>query len=179
MIELQNLKKIRQSLDLTQHQFAKTAGVSQSLIAKIESGKIDPCYSKIKKIEDAISLLSSKTEIRIEEIMTQKVITISQDAKAIDAIKLMNLKNISQIPVLEGHEIVGLLSESSALEHLEQIKQALVKEIMDEVPPVVSSTARIGVVSSLLHHYPIVLIKKKGVLAGVITKSDLLKKAIV
>ena len=42
MDELIELKKLRKKLGLTQNQLAKRANVSQSLIAKIESNKIDP-----------------------------------------------------------------------------------------------------------------------------------------
>src|SRR3990167_7882340 len=114
-MELQNIKKMRMALGLTQHQFAKQAGVSQSLVAKIEAGRVDPTYSKVKQIEEALHLLSSKKEVPLEEIMTKKIITLKPSEKAAEAVKLMNSKNISQIPVVEGNNVIGLVSESSAL----------------------------------------------------------------
>ena len=177
MLELQNIKKMRIALGLTQHQFAKQAGVSQSLVAKIEAGRVDPTYSKVKKIEEALHLLSSKKEVSLEEIMTKKIITLKPSEKAAEAIKLMSSKNISQIPVVEGNNVIGLVSESSALENAEKIEDSNVTEIMDEEPPIVTITTTVSVVSSLLKHYPIILVKKKGTLVGVITKSDLLRKA--
>ncbi len=177
MLELQNIKKMRMALGLTQHQFAKQAGVSQSLVAKIETGRVDPTYSKVKQIEEALHLLSAKKELSIEEIMTKKIITLKPSEKAAEAIKLMNSKNISQIPVVEENNVIGLVSESSALENLEKIKNSNVAEIMGEEPPIVTITTALSVVSNLLKHYPLVLVKKKGNLVGVITKSDLLRKA--
>ena len=50
VFDITHLKKIRKQLDLTQYAFAKEAGISQSMVAKIESGKLDPTYSYIKKI---------------------------------------------------------------------------------------------------------------------------------
>ena len=177
MIELQNIKKIRMALNLTQHQFAKNAGVSQSLIAKIEAGRVDPSYSKIKRIEETLHLLSSKTELNLKEVMTKRLITIRPSDQAAEVIKMMNSKNISQVPVVEGDNVIGLVSESSALENVEKLKNSLVREIMHEAPPIVSVTAALSVVSNLLKHYPIVVVREKGALAGVITKSDLLRKA--
>lgn len=51
---LDEIAKRRKLLGLTQKQLAKIAGVSQSFIAKIESGKIDPSYSKAKAIFDTL-----------------------------------------------------------------------------------------------------------------------------
>ena len=55
--ELSEVKVIRKKLGLTQGELAKAAGVSQSLIAKIESTKIDPTYSKVKLIFHALESL--------------------------------------------------------------------------------------------------------------------------
>ncbi|MBI2575829.1 helix-turn-helix domain-containing protein, partial [Candidatus Woesearchaeota archaeon] len=43
--ELANIKTLRKKLGLTQSGFAGQVGVSQSLVAKIEAGRIDPSYS--------------------------------------------------------------------------------------------------------------------------------------
>ena len=56
--ELSEIKKIRKNLGLTQTQLSKRANVSQSLIAKIESGKIDPTFTKTKKIFEHIKGLN-------------------------------------------------------------------------------------------------------------------------
>lgn len=176
-LELQNLKRMRLALGLTQHQFAKQAGVSQSLIAKIESNRVDPTYSKVKQIEGALQLLSSKKERSLEEVMTTKLITARPSDKAREVIKIMAQKNISQIPIVVGDNVVGLVSESSALEHAERLKSSTAAEIMGEAPPIVSVSTSFSAVSQLLKYSSIVLVKKKGILAGVITRSDLLRKA--
>jgi predicted transcriptional regulator len=49
---------------------AKFAGVSQSFIAKIESGKIDPSYSKVKTIFDVLDL-SLEEIIRPKQYITK------------------------------------------------------------------------------------------------------------
>ena len=55
-------------------------------------------------------------------------------------------------------------------------KSTKVSEIMQEAPPIVSKTTSIQVVSSLLKHYPVVVVSEGGRLVGLITKSDLLGK---
>ena len=175
--ELEAIKKIRKKLEMTQTELANRAGVSQSLIAKIESGRIDPTYTKAKKIFSALSELEKKEEIKAEQIMTSRIISISPDMSIKDAISKMKKFNISQLPVIEEHKLIGLASESSILEALLNSKgNKQVKDIMQESPPIISKTTSIQVISSLLKHYPMVLVSEGGKLVGLITKSDLLGK---
>ena len=46
MYKLSEIKRLRKKLEINQKELAVRAGVSQSLIAKIEAGKIEPTYSK-------------------------------------------------------------------------------------------------------------------------------------
>ena len=74
MIELNEIRKIRKKIGITQTGLANRAGVSQSLIAKIESGRIDPTYTKTKKIFAALSDLEKKEEIKAEQLMNSKIV---------------------------------------------------------------------------------------------------------
>ena len=84
--ELEEIREIRKKFGLTQSELAKRAGVSQSLIAKIESGRIDPTYTKTKKIFAALSDLEKKEEIKAEQLMTNKIISISPSTSIKEAI---------------------------------------------------------------------------------------------
>ena len=174
--ELSEIKKIRKSLGLTQTDLAKRANVSQSLIAKIESGKIDPTFTKTKKIFETLDLLQNKEEIKADELMNRKVVSVSPVDSIKESISKMKKYGISQMPVLDGQNVVGLVSESTLLDALMSKKSNKIEEIMEESPPTVSKTASVKVVSSLLKHYPIVLVSESGKLVGLITKADLLAK---
>ena len=174
--ELEEIKKIRKKLGMTQTELANRAGVSQSLIAKIESGRIDPTYTKTKKIFAALSELEKKGEIKAEQLMTNKIISISPSTSIKEAITKMKKHQISQMPVIDEHKLVGLVSESTILDALLKSKSAKVKEVMQESPPIVSKTTSIQVISNLLKHYPVVVVSEEGKLVGLITKSDLLGK---
>ena len=173
--ELDEIKKIRKKLELTQTQLANRAGVSQSLIAKIESGRIDPTYTKTKKIFSALDDLEKKEEIKAEQIMSAKIVGVAQRDSIKEAIAKMKKFQISQLPVVEDHKLIGLVSESIILDAMLNSKgDNNVGDVMQEAPPIVSKTTSIQVVSSLLKHFPIVIVSEGGKLVGLITKSDLL-----
>ena len=67
---LEEVAQKRKMLNLTQKQLAKLAGVSQSLIAKLESKKIDPSYTKVKAIFDALERLETKTEVHAAKVLS-------------------------------------------------------------------------------------------------------------
>jgi CBS domain-containing protein len=56
--------------------------------------------------------------IRIKEVMTEKVITISPDASIKDAARLMMDKKIGCLPVVEGDRMVGLVTETDMLRYV-------------------------------------------------------------
>ena len=171
MLDLTKLKEIRIKLGATQKQFAQIAEVSQSLVAKIEAGRLDPSYSNVIKIEQAIELLKGKKEQEAKDIMTKKTITAGPDEKIESVIKLMAKHSISQIPILDKENIIGLVTEGSILEK----KGRTAKECMIEAPPIVASSTKFSVIKTLLEFYPIIAVKEKGRLVGVITKADLIK----
>ena len=86
--ELEEIKKIRKKLGLTQTELANRSGVSQSLIAKIEAGRIDPTYTKTKKIFAALSDLEKKEEIKAEQLMTAKIIGVAPADSTKEAITI-------------------------------------------------------------------------------------------
>ena len=174
--ELEEVKKIRKKIGLTQTELAGRAGVSQSLIAKIESGRIDPTYTKAKKIFAALSDLEKKQEINAGQLMNSRIVSISTGTLIKEAIGKMKKNGISQLPVIDGHKLIGLVSESTLLDAMLNSKATQVKEIMQESPPIVSKATSIQVVSGLLKHFPLVLVSEEGKLIGLITKSDLLGK---
>ena len=174
--ELEEVKKIRKKLGLTQTELANRSGVSQSLIAKIESGRIDPTYTKTKKIFAALSDLEQKEEIKAGQIMTDKIVSVNSHEPIKDVIVKMKKFQISQLPVIDGNHLVGFVSESTVLDALLNAKAKQVKEVMQESPPIVSKQTSIQVVSNLLKHFPMMLVSEEGKLIGVITKSDLIGK---
>ena len=178
---IDEVSKKRKAMGLTQQKLARLAGVSQSLIAKLESQKIDPSYTKVKAIFDALERLQTEAEVRAEEVLHSKVISIQKSAPVSKAVQTMAEYGYSQLPVFDGEHPVGSISEKtiigkvSAGKDLNQISSLPVGAVMEEAFPQVGEDAPLPLISSLLHVYPAVLISAKGKVVGIVTKADLLK----
>ena len=178
---LEEIAKKRRQLGLKQAELAKLAGVSQSLIAKLESGKIDSSYTKVKTIFDALERLETKTKIQEEKIVPNQIISVQKDEPISKVIRLMKDRGYSQIPVFCGRQSVGSISEKTILRQilegkdLAQISKLPTEDIMEEAFPQVSEDAPLSLISSLLQTYSAVLVAKKGNVVGIITKADLLR----
>jgi len=70
---LEDIAKRRRQLGLKQSELAKMAGVSQSLIAKLESGTIDSSYTKVKTIFDVLERLEAKTKIQERKVVPTRL----------------------------------------------------------------------------------------------------------
>lgn len=173
---LSEIKQRRKKLGLSQIELAKLANVSQSLIAKIEAGKIDPTYTKTKRIFDALDKADAKEDQKIKEVMNSKIISVKPSDSVKEAIQKMRRYDISQLPVIDNEVAVGCVSEAILLDALLENKpHSTVDEVMADPPPVVPTESSLRIVTGLLKHFPMVLISSKGKLGGVITKQDMLK----
>jgi predicted transcriptional regulator len=176
----EDLKKRRNELGLTQSDLAKRAGVSQPLIARIESGDVDPRLSTVKKILDAFEEAEKEQQIIIKDLMHSPVIHVSPDDSVEEVVNLMHLHGFSQIPVLDKGVPVGSISEDMIVRLMSEskkksISQLKISEIMGESFPAVSPGISISVVSHILEGNPAVLVVEKGTVVGVVTKHDVMK----
>ena len=92
---------------MTQSELANRSGVSQSLIAKVESGRIDPTYTKTQKIFKALSELEKKEEIKAGQIMNPKIVSVASNEPVKEAISKMKKFQISQVPVIDVLQACG------------------------------------------------------------------------
>ena len=181
--DLREIKSRRVSANLTQSQLAKLSNVSQSLIAKIEAGNIEPSYPKAKKLFDCLRQLHAKHEKHAEEIMTKPVLFVKADDNLKKAIKELEKHGLSQLPVIKDDKQLGSISEKSILTKINSsrgldIDKAKAEEAIEESLPTIQANTPESVVRQLLNFNPAILVVKKGKIAGIITKSDLLKQML-
>jgi predicted transcriptional regulator len=178
---LEDIARRRRQLGLKQSELAKAAGVSQSLIAKLEAGTIDSSYGKVKTIFDVLERLEFKTKVQTEKVVHSEVISVQKSEPISEAVRVMQEHGISQVPVLDGKQSVGSISEKAILyqilggQDLEAISRQSTERIMEEAFPQINEDAPLSLITSLLQTYSAVLVSRKGEIVGIITKADLLR----
>jgi len=182
MMELptpESIKKKRIKLGLTQSELAERANVSQPLIARIESGDVDPRLSTIKSIVAALNDME-KSRITAKDLMTAPVISLSPDEAVEQAVKLMEKHGFSQLPVLENGVPIGSISESELVQamgsrDIDRISVARVRELMEDSFPAVARGTDMSTISALLETNHAVLVMEMGKVVGVITKYNIMR----
>jgi predicted transcriptional regulator len=178
---LEEIGRRRKLLDLSQKELAKISGVSQSMIAKIESGRISPSYLKTKAIFDTLESLERRNELKAKDVSHSKVVGVQVHDAVAKGIRVMREAGFSQLPVFNGSQVVGSLTEKIILDRLfsapkpDEVSRQTVEKIMEEAFPTVSEETPLSMVSALLQYAPAVLVSRRGHVQGIITKADLLK----
>lgn len=176
--ELSELRRLRQSANLTQIQLARYAGVPQSVISKIEKGKTDPSYSHVQRLFEYFAHAQKTKEKTAADLMTSGVLSLKPSDHVSLAISLMKKHSISALPVLSEGRAIGHVSEDSILHHLTSGRVVggwPCSRIMDEPLARIPLSTPAEAVRSLLTHSRAVLVTKGEKVVGIITKADLLK----
>lgn len=174
------IEKERKKQGLSQTELARISRVSQSLIARVEAGTVDPRYSKIKAVFAALDK-KRQTEPTAKDMMTEKLIVAKDEDTVEDAVSMMKQTQISQMPIASKTGITGSLSEKKILALISggmsrrRLSETPVSEIMDPEFPTISQDTPLSVITGLLEHNSAVIVKHRGSPVGIITNSDLLK----
>ena len=88
--------------------------------------------------------------------------------------------SISQIPVFNDKEVVGVVSDEGIMKHLasvgeSELKRAKLTDTMDPVPPIVDYDTPANVLVPLIRFSKCILVSKKSKIVGIITASDTLR----
>jgi cystathionine beta-synthase len=124
-------------------------------------------------------------KLTLQSLLTRKdgetpaVVSIAPGATVRQALRLMTLHDVSQLPVMDGESCVGSVSDwSLSAKSLENTKllDSTVSDIMDGPFPVVDATQSVDAIAKLLSKTsPAVLVRRDGRVAGIVTRSDVLQ----
>jgi predicted transcriptional regulator len=177
--EIEEIKRKRKKLGITQKKLAELVGVSQPLIARIESGDIDPKLSLVKKIFEVLESLEGK-KVNAKSVMNPDVMYAKPEQSLREVIEVMLKYGISQMPVVELGRVLGTITESSIVNiilsrGIESTEKMRVKECMDAPLPTVSADESMEYICKMLINNPAVVVVEDGELRGIITKHDIMK----
>jgi cystathionine beta-synthase len=109
---------------------------------------------------------------------SDRLLTIDKNLKISEAVRILNKEGISQIPVTDGEQIVGSLTDSKVLNHLidtPEIKDHPVSEVMDPPFKFVGMDNTLDVLSSLIdRENKALLVRDDKNKVHIITQADLL-----
>lgn len=175
------IRSLRSKLGLTQARLAELAGLTQAYIAKIEAGTADPRISTLERISKALEEISGVKRIMAEQIMAKPIIAVRPKDKIKKIVQLMEVHDISQLPVLDGKTQIGSISETKLIHKISEggdiskLTWSSVDEIMEDPFPTVSKSADIDTIYHLLKYNPAILVVDQSRPIGIITKADILK----
>jgi predicted transcriptional regulator len=176
--EIEEIKRKRKKLGISQKRLAELVGVSQPLIARIESGTLDPKLSLIKRIYRVLEEIEGKS-LDARKIMKSPVISVQADEPVKRAAEIMIDNEISQMPVLEGDRMVGSVTENSIVKALinrgVEAEELKVRDVMEEPFPAVDPEESVRPILSLLLESQAVVVMEEGKVKGIITKQDVMK----
>lgn len=180
LIEPRQLKKIRMQLGYTQGGLASAAGVSQSIIAKIEAGSVDPTYNTLAAISRALAAGGVNKGDKASDIMSSPVIGVHENTKLAECVEVMKKRGFSQIPVLSGKRMVGTISEghimglvSTSPDPRRALDERVGAHLLPSFP-IVGKDAPVEALFSLFRYFPAVIVGSAEHPEGIITKIDLL-----
>jgi len=177
---LDSIKPARLKLGITQKKLASLTGVSTSMINQIESGRCQPSYSTARKIFEILWSLESQSSMKAGDICSKEITKLKTADTLHDAIKKMQEFSISQVPVFDGTEVVGLITEDGLVKHLldsdeTQRKKIKLSEVMEPRPPIVDYNVPVKTLVTLIRFSKCILVSKNSKIIGIITASDTLK----
>ena len=113
-----------------------------------------------------------------EHANTPGIVSVTPGANVRQALRLMSLHDVSQLPVMDGANCVGSVSDwSLSAKSLDDTKvlDATVGQVMDPPFPMVDVAQPVDAVAKLLSKSnPAVLVRSDGTVKGIVTRSDML-----
>jgi cystathionine beta-synthase len=106
------------------------------------------------------------------------VISVAPAANVRQALRLMSLHDVSQLPVIENGNCVGAVNESAlsaaALDDPKVLDKAVADAMDSPFPTVEAGQPAEAIVKVLSKANPAVLVRESGAIRGIVTRSDLL-----
>jgi len=182
------IRETREGLGLTQMEVGDEAHLSPSQLSRLESAEGNPSYEAVYRVYEVLN--SKLEETDAGDILGQKhrrtdgeleFEYVTPEDTCEEVSRLMQKYEISQLPVLDGEQSVGSVTETDLMGVDGLLGGVSVSGVRGEPFPEVSVEAGVASIRSLLRAYPAVLVKISdeddeavvGRYAGILTRADL------
>lgn len=121
---------------------------------------------------------STAKDIISKRPLTYALVSVKKSDSVRDAIGLMNRTSVSQIPVMDGNEVVGSVTDAKLLSKIIEnpdLKDAGVSEVMEDSMTFVARDSTLDVLSSMIEKEKAVLVRDEKDQIHIITKHDILE----
>lgn len=178
---LQEIRRRRVQLGMTQQRLAKELRVGQSTIAKIERGTINPSYALAERIFACLDSFSTAKLGVASQVAAKPVFSVTASDKVRKAVGILQEHGFKQVPVINGDVCVGSVSERTVSQHMLERRSPAslldrrISSVMEEAFPTVPEDTPVSGIINLLQSTQAILTVRKGQVTGIITNADLLK----
>ncbi len=183
--KIENFKRRRETLGISQKQFAKMCNLKASTLNMIENGNAKPSFEVYKKIDEILDKEEDKVLSQVKtagQICKKKIEYVKKSDPVDDIVNIMHEKDYSQLPVFEHNRCVGLVTERSILKYMNENAGTLDKfstkaqDVMEPKPPEIDWDYKITPrVLDLLYDAKCILVSKNNKIVGIITKIDAIR----
>jgi len=118
-------------------------------------------------------------ELKIEQVMTKNVITVTPDCTIRELKEILRVKRISGVPVVEGDKLVGIISIEGLIKSLErgELSATVGEKMTTQVQTVRADESVVSAVNLFARfgygRFPVV--DAEGKLVGILTQGDIVR----
>lgn len=121
--------------------------------------------------------------LKIKDIMTDHVATVSPETTVVEAARLMQKHDIGSLPVCEGPDLVGIVTDRDivvrSVAHGKQLETTPIREVMTQKVVTISPETEVNQVAALMSNQQVrrIPVVDNNRLVGMVSLGDLATQA--
>jgi PAS domain S-box-containing protein len=152
-----------------------------SSLVVVDNGDVTGIITEKDFLEKVVAKGKSALDVKVREIMSSPVVTVSSQATVFEAGRIVEEKHVKRLPVVDGNKLVGIVTQTDLIRVLTSYGMWTdVSEIMSKNVASIQREARVSEAASVMASRGIsgIVVMEAERIVGVATERDLLKKVI-
>ncbi len=101
-----------------------------SLVVVSGTGEVLGIITERDILTDVVAAGRNAQEIKVEEIMSRDLITITPDKTLEEAANVMTEHKIKKLPVIQNNKLIGIITATDLIAHEEKLTEKVAKLLM-------------------------------------------------